>query len=151
MGAILGAMGLGAVSLLLIVVGMLKRGIKLDTIVLVAKACCYMILGFFTPLTVGLAQWANSGEFPGPLIWIVMFASCVVGMASQLLSFMSGSYGDYLSSRKSQSNGNQPSFDTQTFKQASPTPSGPSNPPPPTPAVPASASQIVTSLASGKL
>jgi hypothetical protein len=74
--------------------------IKLDTVVVLAKAVCFIILGFFTPLTVGLAQWANSGTWPGPIVWIIMGASCMVGMAGQLLSYLSGSYSDYVSSRK---------------------------------------------------
>jgi len=109
--ATLAAVMLGSVTLMLVIATCIKRGLKLETIVVVAKAYCFVIIGFFTPLTVGLAQWANSGEMPGPIIWIVTGASCFVGAAGQLLSFLSGSYSDYTAGRKQ---GGQ-SFDTQQF------------------------------------
>lgn len=70
-----------------------------DTAIIIAKCLCFVTIGFFTPLTVGLAQWANTGEWPGKIIWVVTGASCFVGAASQLLSFLSGSYSDYVASR----------------------------------------------------
>lgn len=72
---------------------------KLDSAVIISKAVCYITIGFFTPLTVGLAQWANSGEWPGKIIWVVIGASCFVGAANSLLSFLSGSYSDYVAKR----------------------------------------------------
>lgn len=72
---------------------------KLETVVVVAKALCYVMIGFFTPLTVALAQWANSGEWPSRIVWVVIGASCFVGAATQLLSFLSGSYSDYVANR----------------------------------------------------
>ena len=74
--------------------------ISLDAVVVSAKAWCFITIGFFTPLTVGLAQWANSGQWPGAIIWVITGASCMVGAASQLLSFLSGSYSDYVAGRK---------------------------------------------------
>lgn len=68
---------------------------KLDTAVLVAKGGCFLIIGFFTPLVSGLAQWANSGEWPGKIVWVVMAGTCCVGGATQLLSFLSNSFSDY--------------------------------------------------------
>jgi hypothetical protein len=68
---------------------------KLDTAAIVTKGLCFTAIGFFTPLTAGLAQWANSGEWPGNIVWIVMGASCCVGAATQMLAFLSQSFGDY--------------------------------------------------------
>ena len=79
---------------------------KLENAVIVAKGVCFLIIGFFTPLTVGLAQWANTGEWPSRIIWIVMGASCAVGAASQLLAFLSQSFGDWKAQRPVNGNGN---------------------------------------------
>lgn len=74
---------------------------KLDSSIVIAKGICYVLIGFFTPLTVGLAQWANTEQWPSKIIWVVMGASCCVGAASQLLSYLSGSYSDFLTKRAS--------------------------------------------------
>ncbi len=79
---------------------------KLDTTVVLTKGLCFVAIGFFTPLTTGLAQWANSHEWPDRLVWVIMGATCAVGAASQLLSYLSGSYTDYVAKRK-------PTGDTQ--------------------------------------
>jgi hypothetical protein len=88
----------------------ITKVIKLETVVILAKAGCFVIVGFFTPLTSGLAQWANSGQWPGPIVWVIMLSSCMVGMGGQLLSFLSGSYSDYIAARKPAT----PDFDTTT-------------------------------------
>jgi hypothetical protein len=85
---------------------------KPDTTVMVLKGACYVLIGFFTPLTVGLAQWANSDQWPSRLIWIIMGASCMVGAASQLLSYLSGSYSDFV---KGRANGSGGPTDTTQF------------------------------------
>jgi hypothetical protein len=72
---------------------------KLDTGVVLTKGLCYVVIGGLTPLTVSLAQWANSDQWPSRLIWIITIASCGVGAATQLLSFLSGSYTDYVKGR----------------------------------------------------
>jgi hypothetical protein len=72
---------------------------KLENAVIVTKGLCFLVIGFFTPMTVGLAQWANTGEWPSRIIWIVMGASCAVGAASQLLAFLSQSFGDWKAQR----------------------------------------------------
>lgn len=94
---------------------------KLDTSIVLAKCGCYVLIGFFTPLTVGLAQWANTGDWPPRIIWVIMGASCCVGAASQLLSFLSGSYSDYLTKRTG--NGN-----TDMFKNLQPPTKPPGSP-----------------------
>lgn len=78
---------------------------KLETAVVATKGGCYVLIGFFTPLTVGLAQWANTGDWPSRIIWVIMGASCMVGAATQLLSFLSGSYSDYMKGRNGNGNG----------------------------------------------
>lgn len=74
---------------------------KIESVVLVAKMLCYLAIGFFTPLGVGLAQWANTGDWPTTLQWIILGASSIVGSATQLLSFFSGSFSDYMKQKQS--------------------------------------------------
>ena len=78
---------------------------KLDTSVIIVKAFCYVLIGGLTPLGASLAQWANSGESPGRIVWITIIAGCIVGGATQLLSFLSGSYSDYVSKGANGTNG----------------------------------------------
>lgn len=70
-----------------------------DTLMVVVKGACYMAIGGLTPLTTNLAQWANSGEWPSRINWVVILGGCGVGAATQLLSFLSGSYSDYVKGR----------------------------------------------------
>lgn len=85
---------------------------KLDTKIVLAKGLCYVTIGFFLPLTTSLTQWANSGTWPDPIIWVVTAGSCMVGAATQLLSYLSGSYADYV---KGRANGSGASGDTTQF------------------------------------
>lgn len=72
---------------------------KQDTLIVFTKGFCYMAIGGLTPLTTNLAQWANSGEWPSRINWVVILGGCGVGAATQLLSFLSGSYSDYVKGR----------------------------------------------------
>src|SRR5689334_7293083 len=83
--------------------------IKQDTAVVVIKGFCYVVIGGLTPLGASLAQWANSDTWPSKLIWITIIGSCSVGAATQLLSYLSGSYSDYV---KGRANGSALSTDT---------------------------------------
>jgi len=73
---------------------------KLDTVIIIAKGLCYLIIGVFTPWTTALAQWVNSGEWPGKIIWLgVIVPASAIGGASSLLAFLSGSWTDYKAKR----------------------------------------------------
>jgi hypothetical protein len=78
---------------------------QLPKTVIITKAFCFVLIGALTPLAASLAQWANSGELPPKIVWIVIVAGCTVGGATQLLSFLSSSYSDYVQT-KSNGNGN---------------------------------------------
>lgn len=67
----------------------------LDTAVLWIKLLCYMLIGAGTPLISSLAQWANSGEWPEKIQWVVIISGAIVGGATQMLSFLSSSYASY--------------------------------------------------------
>jgi hypothetical protein len=56
---------------------------------------CYVLIGGLTPLSASLAQWANSGATPSRTVWIVIASGCMVGGATQLLSFLSSAYSDF--------------------------------------------------------
>lgn len=63
--------------------------------ILSIKAGCFIVLGFTAPLVSGLSQWANTGEWPSRIVWVVMGAMCFQGAATQLLSFLSNAYSEY--------------------------------------------------------
>lgn len=81
---------------------------KLPTAVIIAKAICFVLIGVLTPLTASLAQWANSGEWPSNVVWIIILAGCGVGGATQLLSFLSSSYSDYVQTKSTGVGGPSP-------------------------------------------
>jgi hypothetical protein len=76
---------------------------KLPTAVIIIKGICYVSIGALTPLSAALAQWANSGQWPPRIVWIVILSACGVGGATQLLSFLSSAYSDYVQTK---TNGN---------------------------------------------
>lgn len=67
---------------------------KLETTVILTKGICFTIIGGMTPLASGLSQWIEGGTIPR-LNWIVIIAGCFVGAATQMLAFLSQSFGDY--------------------------------------------------------
>jgi len=79
---------------------------KQETAVLIAKGVCYAGIGGLTPLATGLGQWANEGLWPPGINWVVILAGAAVGMCTQVLSFLSQSYGNYKIEMKS--NGSAP-------------------------------------------
>lgn len=68
---------------------------KMDTFVLLTKLSCYVFIGAGTPMISSLAQWANSGEWPEKIQWVVIITGACVGGATQVLSFLSSSYAKY--------------------------------------------------------
>jgi hypothetical protein len=76
---------------------------KLESGIIIAKGACYVFIGVFTPWASALAQWANSGDSPPRIIWLgVILPASVIGGASGLLAFLSGSYSDYMANRSQQ-------------------------------------------------
>ena len=75
---------------------------KLSTVIIITKGTCYFVIGGLAPLSVGLAQWANTGEWPPRIIWIVIIGGCVSGAFSNLLSFLSGAFSEYMQGRPAQ-------------------------------------------------
>lgn len=68
---------------------------KQGTAVLCIKGACFVVVGAGTPLITNLSQWANSGEWPARINWVVIIIGGVVGGATQLLSFLSESFAQY--------------------------------------------------------
>lgn len=73
---------------------------KLETLVILAKMFCFIVIGAGTPTATALAQWANSGEWPQPIQWVLIAVGALVGGCTQLLSFLSNSYDAYLKEKK---------------------------------------------------
>lgn len=72
-----------------------------DSVIITTKGVCYFIIGVFTPWGAALAQWANSGESPSMIVWLgIILPLSLVGGATQLLSFLSSSFGDYKKSKE---------------------------------------------------
>lgn len=80
---------------------------KLDSAVIITKGLCYLFIGFTAPLGTALAQWANEGQWPPTINWVVIVGVCVGSAAASLLAFLSGSYREYAQSRTN-GNGTKP-------------------------------------------
>lgn len=78
---------------------------KAGTIEVVVKGVCYVLIGGLANFGSSLSQWANSGEWPGRINWVVIIGSCVLGAATQLLAYMSGSYSTYKAAPNGNGNG----------------------------------------------
>lgn len=103
---------------------------KQDTAVIFLKAACYMIIGAGTPASVAVAQWLTEKKVPNSLDWVSVTIGAGIGMSTQLLSYLSGSYSDYV---KGRANGSARSGDTTQFvlskmSQADPTTTTPPKP-----------------------
>lgn len=72
---------------------------KLQDAIIVTKGLCYIVMGGLTPLVSGLSQWANEGAWPPAINWVVILAGCGVGAATQMLAFLSQSYGNWKAER----------------------------------------------------
>jgi len=77
---------------------------KIETAAIITKGACFMTIGVFSPLASGLSQWIEGGSIP-TLNWIVIGAACCVSGATQMLAFLSQSFGTY-KAEMSKTNGN---------------------------------------------
>ena len=69
---------------------------KLQDTIIIAKAFCFVAIGFCGALCSGLSQWANDDKWPSSINWIVILGAASVAGATQLLAFFSQSYSDYV-------------------------------------------------------
>lgn len=72
---------------------------KLDTVILSTKGLCFLVAAVALQLAQALSQWENSGKWPTRLQWIIVIALCAAAGANAILSFLSGSYSDYVKGR----------------------------------------------------
>lgn len=77
---------------------------KLESAVILAKGMCFIGIGATAPLATGLAQWADTGEWPPRINWVVIIGICIGSMCNSLLGFLSGSFSDYMANRKMNGN-----------------------------------------------
>jgi hypothetical protein len=77
------------------------RRMRQQTVIVIAKGACHVLIGAFTPWAAALAQWANSGESPSKMVWLgVILPASMVGAASQLNGFLSGAYQKFVDDRE---------------------------------------------------
>lgn len=76
---------------------------KLDTAVIVTKCACSVAIGAGAAFTTGIAQWFNTGDWPPRIAWIGILVGAATAGASNLYSFLSGSFTNYKRERDEQS------------------------------------------------
>lgn len=87
---------------------------KLETFIIISKGAAYVLIGAFGPFAAGLAQWANSGEWPAKIIWIgVIMPASIIGAATQWLAFCSSSWNTYRQQQKADSTGETQTVTTE--------------------------------------
>jgi len=91
-----------------------KRGMKLETAVIVFKAVSVILIGFFTPWGASLAQYIGNGTWPPAIVWYgVILPASVVGAASALNAFLSSSYTSYQQQKKATDSGQTQTTETK--------------------------------------
>lgn len=80
---------------------------KPGTIVII-KLVCFIIIGFCTPLSTALAQYANTGDWPTNIVWVCILIAALTGAATQVLSFLSNAFAEW----KASQNGAHPPLTT---------------------------------------
>lgn len=78
---------------------------KLETGVILLQGVSVTIRGAGIALATGLAQWVDSDVAPSRIAWIIIITGAIIGGASQLSSFLSTSFGQYLKNRSGNGNG----------------------------------------------
>lgn len=78
---------------------------RLETVILILKGLSATLTGIFTPWAGALAQWIGDGSWPPKIIWIgVIMPLSIIGGASALNAFLSGSFSNYMKSRNETGN-----------------------------------------------
>ncbi len=72
---------------------------KLDTGIVLTKGTAFVLAAVCLSLGTALAQWANSKEWPDPIVWVVILCNAAGQGANALISFLSGAYTDYVKGR----------------------------------------------------
>jgi len=75
---------------------------KHETLVVLIKGICYVLIGALTPFAEALQQYAHDGIWPTKVTWVIVISGTIIGGCTQALSFLSGSYTDYKSKRDQQ-------------------------------------------------
>jgi len=72
---------------------------KLETKIVIIKGLCFTVIGFTAPIAAAITQYGQD-EWPSRMAFFVMGIAALAGGATQLLSFLSGSYTEYAKGRK---------------------------------------------------
>ena len=73
---------------------------KLETGMVVSKGLAFVVVGFCAPMATALAQYANTDTWPTRIVWVVIVISAITGAANAYISYVSGSFSDYMTERK---------------------------------------------------
>ncbi len=91
---------------------------KLDTGIVITKGAAFVIAAVCLSLGTALAQWANSKEWPDPIVWVVILCNATGQGMNALIGFLSGAYADYVKGRANGSAMGNTSSDTALWKKA---------------------------------
>ncbi len=91
---------------------------KLDTAIVFTKGSFFCISAVALQLGEALAQWANSGEHPSTIQWVIIVSGCVGAGSNAALSFLSGAYADYVKGRANGKATGTTSGDTALWQKA---------------------------------
>lgn len=87
---------------------------KAETLVLIIVVTATTLSAAVLSLITSLAQWANSGENPSRVMWIIIIGGASVQGLNQLVAFLSKRFADWVTGRQqsqespTQSNAVQP-------------------------------------------
>lgn len=65
---------------------------NMDKFVFYNKWISYILIGGIGPMVAGLGQWVESGTWPPTISWICIGGGCLIGAATQNLSFFSSAW-----------------------------------------------------------
>ena len=105
---------------------------KIETVIIITKGLCFTVIGFTAPIAAGLAQYANTNEWPSKIVWVVIGIAAVAGGATQLLSFLSGSFSQYMAAKNTDATTGEVTFTKPLEPQSTPTNTVPGVPAKPT-------------------
>lgn len=72
---------------------------RLDTWAMITKGGALFTVAATSALISGLSQWVNAGTTPSKIEWTMIIAGCIGAGATQLVSFLSDTFGAWRRAR----------------------------------------------------
>lgn len=76
-----------------------KITMKLETVIIATKGVCVVGSTTLLSLSASLGQWANSGQSPSAIEWVMIGGGCIGAGLTSMGAFLSGSFGNYIKSK----------------------------------------------------